>query len=64
MTILQIPTLAGAARDGLIADLIIVWLWVLEDNIPGMNEAREEAEQAEGDIDEGVRGADSSFDPH
>jgi hypothetical protein len=44
LTIFKIPTLAGATGDRLIAHIVIVWLWVLGDDIPGVDETGEEAE--------------------
>lgn len=41
----------------------IVWIWVLKDHIPGVKEARKEAETAEGEVDERVGAAKTFLDP-
>lgn len=41
----------------------VVGLWVLGDDVPGVEEAREKAEDAEEDVDDGVGAADSALDP-
>lgn len=51
--------LALAVRHG-----FVVVLWVVEDNVPRVNEAWEEAETAEGDVDERVSAAYAFLDPH
>lgn len=42
---------------------VVVGVGVLEDYVPGVEEAREEAEAAERDVDEGVCAADAALDP-
>ena len=37
---------------------------VAGDDIPSMNQAGDVAKAAEGDIDEGIRGAETDFDPY
>ena len=56
------PT-ASALRvvDGLVS---VRWVRVAGDDVPGMDEAGEVAEAAEGDIDEGVGGTETDFDPY
>ena len=43
--------------------VIICAILVFGDNVPGVDEAREEAEAAEGDVDDGVGGEDTALDP-
>lgn len=43
--------------------VFVFGLRVFRDNVPGVEEAWDETEGAEGDVDEGVGGADSDFDP-
>ena len=40
------------------------WVRVAGDDVPGVNKAGDVAEAAEGDIDEGVGGANADFDPY
>ena len=40
------------------------WVRVAGDDVPSMDQAGDVAEAAEGDIDEGVSGADPNFDPY
>lgn len=42
----------------------IVWIWVLQDDVPSVEEAGKEAETAERNIDEGVCAAESFLDPY
>lgn len=42
----------------------IVGIRVLQDRVPGVQQAGEEAEAAEGDVDERVGGADAALYPH
>ena len=48
-------------RDGLVA--VVLALRVVGDDVPGMQEAGEVAQDAEGDVDEGVGGAEPGLDP-
>lgn len=43
--------------------VLVVGLGVLEDDVPGVYETWEVTEAAEGDVDDGVCGADADFDP-
>ena len=47
-------------RDG---SVFVFWIGVFGDDVPGVEEAREVAEGAEGEVDEGVGGAETDFDP-
>ena len=50
---------------GVVDGLVFVhWVRVAGDDVPGMDEAGDVAEAAEGDIDEGVSGAEADFDPY
>ena len=52
------------ACNGLVSlCVLVVGLGVLEDDVPGVYEAWEVTEAAEGDVDDGVSGADADFDP-
>lgn len=42
---------------------VLVLVRVGEDDVPGVQEAGQPAEDAEGDVDEGVGAADAAFDP-
>jgi hypothetical protein len=42
----------------------IVWVGVLQDNVPGVQKSREDAEAAECDVDERVCAADTALNPH
>jgi hypothetical protein len=55
--------LAAALAVGYLA-VAIVGIGVLEDGVPGVEQAGEEAEAAQGDVDEGVGRADSALYPH
>lgn len=48
-----------------VGDAVVVEWWgrVLRDDVPGVQEAGEEAEDAEEEVDEGVGGADARFYP-
>lgn len=52
---------ALGVADGLV---IARWVRVAGNDVPGVDKAREVAEAAEGDIDEGVGGAEADFDPY
>lgn len=52
---------ALGVADGLV---IARWVRVAGDDVPGMDKAGDVAEAAEGDIDEGVGGAEADFDPY
>jgi hypothetical protein len=41
----------------------VVWIWVLQDNVPGVQQTGEEAETAECDVDERVARTDTALDP-
>ncbi len=41
----------------------MIWLGELGDDVPGVEEAGDEAEHAETDVDEGVGAADAGLDP-
>lgn len=43
--------------------LFVGWLWVAGYDVPGVEETGEEAETAEGEVDEGVGGAETAFYP-
>lgn len=53
-------TLPFGVWDGFV---IVVPLRVAGDDVPGVQEAREVAQHAEQDIDQGVGRADAGFDP-
>ena len=55
--------LAATLAVGYLA-IAIVGIRVLEDGVPGVEQAGEEAEAAKGDVDEGVGRADSALYPH
>lgn len=61
--VLQVPSLACAAGDGFVGRIVIVSLGVLEDDVECVDQARDVAEQTECNVDDGVGGADASFDP-
>lgn len=42
----------------------VIRIGILEDDVPGVEKAGEEAETAEGDVDEGVGGADTALYPY
>lgn len=46
-----------------VAVVAIARVGVLQDNVPGVQKAGEEAEAAKRDVDEGVGGAEASLDP-
>lgn len=50
---------------GIVGGAVVVEWWgrVLRDDVPGVQEAGEEAEDAEQEVDEGVGGADAGFYP-
>jgi hypothetical protein len=48
-------------REGLV--VVAVVLGELGDDVPGVDEARDVAEDAEEDVDEGVTAAEAAFDP-
>jgi hypothetical protein len=54
--------MVGALRVG---DRLVLryWIRVSRDNVPGVDEAWDVAETAEGDVDQGVGGAEARFDP-
>jgi hypothetical protein len=52
---------ALGVADGLV---FTHWVRVAGDDVPGVDEAGDVAEAAEGDIDEGVCGAEADFDPY
>ena len=54
---------AGAARLVGGFERVEVGFWVFGDDVPGVQEAGEVAEEAEEDVDEGVGGAEAAFDP-
>jgi hypothetical protein len=43
--------------------LVVMRVGVLEDDVEGVEDAREDAEAAEGEVDERVCAADAAFDP-
>jgi hypothetical protein len=43
--------------------LVFVWVWVFKNDVPGVEEARQEAETAERDVDERVGTADAALYP-
>lgn len=47
-------------RNGFV---VVVALWVAGDDVPGVQEAREVAQDAEEDVDQGVARTDARFDP-
>ena len=47
-------------RQGLVEGFL---LGIFGDDVPGVQQARDEAEHAEADVDEGVGGTDAAFDP-
>lgn len=55
--------LAAAFVLGYLA-ITVVGIGVLQDDVPGVEQAGEKAEAAEGDVDERIGGADTAFDPH
>lgn len=50
--------------EGRIAGVIIVWLGILENDIPGVQEARDIGETAESKVDDRVSRTEAYFDPH
>lgn len=56
---------AAIAALAVLADLLVLvrWFGELGDNVPGVEEAGDEAEDAEEDVDDGVGGADTALDP-
>jgi hypothetical protein len=55
---------AAAAGLGVLGEGVVgLELGVLGDDVPGVQEAGEEAEHAEEDVDEGVGGAEAGFNP-
>jgi hypothetical protein len=44
--------------------LVLVRVGVLQDDVPGVEEAGQEAETAEGEVNEGVCATDAALDPH
>lgn len=44
--------------------VLLVRVWVLQDDVPGVQEAGQESETAEGDVYEGVGAADALLDPN
>lgn len=63
MGVFDIPAPVGA-RDGLVVGVIVVRLGVFEDDVPGVEETGDVAQTAEGEVDDGVGGADAYFDPY
>jgi hypothetical protein len=54
-----------ASTLGVVDGLVFIhWVRVAGDDVPGMDEAGEVTEAAEGDIDEGVSGTEADFDPY
>lgn len=43
--------------------VLVWWLGVLGDDVPGVQQAGDQAENAEEDVDQGVCAADTAFDP-
>ena len=61
---LGVPAMSVPGRNALVAlCVLVIGLGMLEDDVPGVYEAGEVAEAAEGDVDDGVGGADADFDP-
>lgn len=55
----------SAAGLGVLGEGVVgLELGVLGDDVPGVEEAGEEAEHAEEDVDEGVGGAETGLDPN
>jgi len=65
-TLLNVVVGDGAAALGVAIDTCVrvVGVWVLEDDVPSVQQAGEEAQAAEGDVDEGISAAYTTFDPH
>jgi len=51
------------ARDGLVVGIILVGLWIFDDYVPCVEETRDVAEAAKGEVDDRVGRADSYLDP-
>lgn len=58
---LEIPP--RAAGDGLVTRIIVIRLWVLQDDVPCVKEAGDVAKTAEGEVDNGVSSANAHLDP-
>ena len=53
----------GRAGDSLVVGVVVIGLWVFEDNVPCVEETGDVAETAEGKVDDRVGRADSHLDP-
>ena len=53
-----------AAALGFLVELLVRRVGVFGDDVPGVDETREEAQTAESDVDERVGRAEAAFDPY
>lgn len=53
-----------AAAIGFLVDLLVCWVGIFGDDVPGVDETGEEAQAAESDVDEGVGRAETALDPY
>ena len=44
--------------------IFVHWVWVASNDVPGVDQARNVAEAAKGDVNEGVGSAEADFDPY
>jgi hypothetical protein len=63
MTLLDIVVCHTTAL-GLLFDLLVCRIGVTRDDVPGVDETREEAEAAKSDVDERVGRAETALDPY
>lgn len=63
MTLLDV-VVCHTATFGFLVDLLIRGVGVARNDVPGVEETREEAQAAEGDVDERVCRADTALDPY
>lgn len=58
---LEVPS--WATRVGLVTDIIVIRLGVLEDDVPCVEETGDVAKTAESEVDNGVSSANAHLDP-
>lgn len=51
------------AGDALVVGIIVIRLWVLDDDVPCVEETGDVAKTAEGEVDNGVSSANAHLDP-
>lgn len=54
----------SVAPFGVMDGFVRVCVWVFQDDVPGVDEAWEDAQTAEGDVDDAVGAADAAFYPY